>query len=128
MSDVKLCIVCDSAISTSLFVTLGMQVIQPMVMRLQEKHPACKLTVGMVTFTTPTTRPAIVARRSFTQPTALFPLFRNTPHLLGIGTTGSGGSIGMAVLEGLVAAIEVSGERLTFGGLVASDIYILPDV
>jgi hypothetical protein len=105
--DVKLCIVCDSAVSASTFISLAMHLIQPMVLRLQEKHDG-KLTAGMVTYTTSTTRPAIVTRRAFAQATALFPLFRNAPHLLGIGTTGSGGAAGMAVLEGLIAAIEVS--------------------
>ncbi|CAE6434898.1 unnamed protein product [Rhizoctonia solani] len=110
--DVKLCIVCDSAISANIFATLAMQVIQPMVLRLQDKHVGSKLTVGIVTYTTPTTRPAIVARRAFTQAGALFPLFRDAPHSIGIGTSGSGGPIGMAVLEGLVAAIEMCDDVL----------------
>ncbi|CAE6431586.1 unnamed protein product [Rhizoctonia solani] len=110
--DVKLCIVCDSAISASVFATLAMQVIQPMVLRLQDKHAGSKLTVGIVTYTTPTTRPAIVARRAFTQAGALFPLFRSDPHSIGIGTSGSGGPIGMAILEGLVAAMEMCDDVL----------------
>ncbi|CAE6444016.1 unnamed protein product [Rhizoctonia solani] len=110
--DVKLCIVCDSAISANIFAMLAMQVIQPMVLRLQDKHAGNKLTVGIVTYTTPTTRPAIVARRAFTQAGALFPLFRDAPHSIGIGTSGSGGPIGMAVFEGLVAAIEMCDDVL----------------
>ncbi|KAG8717015.1 hypothetical protein FRC08_008333 [Ceratobasidium sp. 394] len=110
--EVKLCIVCDSALGANAFVVLAMQLIQPMVLRLQEKHTGCKLTVGMVTYTTPTTRPAIVARRAFCQATALFPLFKNAPHLLGIGTTGLGGPIGLAMLEGLVAAVEMCDDVL----------------
>ncbi|EUC56902.1 hypothetical protein RSOL_204320 [Rhizoctonia solani AG-3 Rhs1AP] len=110
--DVKLCIVCDSAISANVFTVIAIQVIQPMVLRLQDKHPGSKLTVGIVTYTTPTTRPAIVAKRAFTQAGALFPLFREAPHSIGIGTSGSGGTMGMAILEGLVAAIEMCDDVL----------------
>lgn len=78
-----------------------------MVLRLQEKYPGCKLTVGVVTYTTPTNRPAIVARKAFTSANTIFPMFKADPHSLGIGTSGTGGVVGTAVLEGLVAGIEV---------------------
>ncbi|QRV75457.1 hypothetical protein RhiJN_03472 [Ceratobasidium sp. AG-Ba] len=110
--EVKFCIVCDSALGAATFVGLAMQLIQPMILRLQEKHPGCKLTAGMVTYTTPTTRPTIIVQRAFCPATAIFPLFKGAPHLLGIGTTGQGGPNGMAMLEGLVAAVEMCDDVL----------------
>lgn len=110
--EVKLCIVCDSAVAVDPFVALALHVVQPIVYRLQEKHPGCKLAVGLVTYTTPTTRPAIITRKAFGHANAVFPFFKSDPHSLGIGTSGTGGTIGMAVLEGLVAAIEVCSDAV----------------
>lgn len=68
--------------------------------------------MGFVTYAIADTRPTpLLEKRFFVPVQPLTKELREEPSKLGIGQTGSGGSRGMAALEGLVAAIEVG--RLT---------------
>lgn len=64
--------------------------------------------MAFVTYATAETVPSpVVCKRFFTEYQNVTTKMREDHTSLGIGTTGSGGSRGMAALEGLVAAIEV---------------------
>ena len=65
--------------------------------------------MACLSYATADTRPhPIVTKHFFSQPGPLTKSMREQPQDLGIGQTCSGGSQGMAALEGIVAAIEVS--------------------
>lgn len=61
-----------------------------------------------MTYATADTRPTpLLAKRFFVSVQSATKELREDSSKLGIGQTGSGGSRGMAALEGLVAAVEV---------------------
>lgn len=61
-----------------------------------------------MTYGTADTRPTpLLAKRFFVPVQSMTKELREEPKKLGIGQTTSGGSRGMAALEGLVAALEV---------------------
>jgi hypothetical protein len=67
-----------------------------------------KFRMAFVTYGTTDTRPTpLLAKRFFVPFQAVTKELREQPSNLGIGQTSSGGSGGMAALEGLVAAVEV---------------------
>jgi mediator of RNA polymerase II transcription subunit 25 len=67
-----------------------------------------QLRIGFVTYATASTFPSpVLCKRFFTEYPAVMREMREDPAKLGIGQTNSGGTRGMAALEGLVAAIEV---------------------
>jgi hypothetical protein len=67
-----------------------------------------KFRIGFITYATADTYPTpLLARRFFAPLPLVIKELREDPTKLGIGQTSSGGSRGMAALEGLVAAIEV---------------------
>jgi hypothetical protein len=49
----------------------------------------------------------LIAKRFFSPVGTVMKELRETPSALGLGRTGNGGGVGMAALEGLIAAIEV---------------------
>lgn len=65
--------------------------------------------MAFVTYGTADTRPTpLLAKRFFVPFQSVTKELREQSSNLGIGQTSSGGSRGMAALEGLVAAVEVS--------------------
>lgn len=65
--------------------------------------------LGFLTYATSDTYPnPILAKRYFAHPQHVTKELREDSQKLGIGKTGSGGSNGMAVLDGFVAVLEVS--------------------
>jgi hypothetical protein len=64
--------------------------------------------MAFVTYATADTRPSpLLCKRFFADLQPVTKEIKEEPGNLGIGQTTSGGSRGMAALEGLVAAIEV---------------------
>lgn len=64
--------------------------------------------MAFVTYATADTRPSpLLCKRFFTDYQPVAREMKDAPDKLGIGSTNSGGTRGMAALEGLVAAIEV---------------------
>lgn len=62
-----------------------------------------------MSYGTADTMPTPVLHKTFfSNPTPMMNQMREEPHKLGIGSTGSGDGYGMAALEGMVAALEVS--------------------
>lgn len=67
-----------------------------------------KLRLAFVGYGTADTVPSpIITKRFFIENPLLLKEALEFPHNLGIGTTSSGGSRGMAILDGLVAVLEV---------------------
>ncbi|GLB37118.1 hypothetical protein LshimejAT787_0401690 [Lyophyllum shimeji] len=90
------------------WVRIIMDYVSPMLRRLTEMNPGCKPRMGFVTYAMADTLPSpILCKRFFTDFQLVTKEMKDAPMNLGIGTTNSGGSRGMAALEGLVAAIEV---------------------
>lgn len=76
--------------------------------RLSDANPSHRLRIGFVTYATASTVPSpVLCKRFFTDFPVVMKEMREDPTRLGIGQTNSGGSRGMAALEGLVAAIEL---------------------
>jgi hypothetical protein len=64
--------------------------------------------MGFVTYATADMVPSpILCKRFFADPHPVTKEMKENPAKLGIGQTNSGGGMGMAALEGFVAAIEV---------------------
>ena len=64
--------------------------------------------MAFVTYATADAQPSpLLTRRYFTDLPVVRKEYEDDPGKLGIGQTSSGGSRGMAALEGLVAAVEV---------------------
>lgn len=83
--------------------------LMPLIQRLGDgKQPSTRWHMCFVAYGTADTRPTPIVAKHFVMnaPQVLQKL--HEPHELGVGQTGSGGSYGMATLEGIVAALEVS--------------------
>ena len=77
--------------------------------RLFHVFISLQLSLSVVNYATADTRPTPILRKVyFSPPQRVLQTLREMPQELGIGQTGSGGGQGMAALEGLVAALEVS--------------------
>ncbi|KAG6899973.1 hypothetical protein C0993_004741 [Termitomyces sp. T159_Od127] len=82
--------------------------VSPILRRLYESSPSAKRRLAFVTYATADTVPSpLLCRRPFCDSKPVTAEMRESPASLGIGATNSGGTRGMAALEGLVAAIEL---------------------
>ncbi|KAG6896466.1 hypothetical protein C0992_008054, partial [Termitomyces sp. T32_za158] len=82
--------------------------VSPMLRRLFESIPTPKRRLAFITYATADTVPSpLLCKRFFLDSQPVTTEMRDSPASLGIGSTNSGGSRGMAALEGLVAAIEL---------------------
>ncbi|KZT65876.1 hypothetical protein DAEQUDRAFT_493130 [Daedalea quercina L-15889] len=82
--------------------------ILPLLHRLGELHANPHFRLGVVTYGPAETRPSpLLGKHFFAQPQVIIKELREEPERLGLGLTSSGGSTGMAALEGLVAALEL---------------------
>ncbi|KAK7042227.1 hypothetical protein R3P38DRAFT_2889249 [Favolaschia claudopus] len=80
--------------------------IMPMLRRLGESNPpGIKFRVAFVTYGTQSM--PILSKNFFDDLNPLLSAFRDDPSKLGLGQTSCGGSMGMAALEGFVAALEL---------------------
>lgn len=80
--------------------------IYPMFSRLVENQS--QLQIAFVTYALSNTVPSpVVAKRYFSLPSQASKELKEEPGRLGLGSTSTGGSVGMAVLEGYAAALEV---------------------
>lgn len=70
--------------------------------------PLFQLKLAFVCYASSSTQPSpLLSKLHFAPPGSLVKDLKENPAKLGVGQTGSGGERGMAVLEGLVAAVEV---------------------
>ncbi|KDQ59204.1 hypothetical protein JAAARDRAFT_33941 [Jaapia argillacea MUCL 33604] len=80
----------------------------PLLQRLHEAYANHQSRLAVITYATAETRPSpLVAKRFFTPLQLLIKELAEEAPKLGIGLTGSGGDVGMAVLEGMTAALEL---------------------
>ena len=99
------CVIDASLALAAEWPTILADYIVPLLHRLGEHQPR----MSFVGYGTADTRPTpILSKIFFNPPPQLLLKMREHPQELGIGQTGSGGGYGMAALEGLVAALEVS--------------------
>ncbi|KAI0782306.1 hypothetical protein C8Q75DRAFT_811741 [Abortiporus biennis] len=77
----------------------------PLLSRLHELHSNRQFRIGLVCYSIHPT--PLLSKSFFGLPQAIVKDLKEDPARFGIGQTGSGGSRGMAALEGLVAAIEL---------------------
>ena len=72
-------------------------------------HVPFQFRLGVVSYGPAETRPTpLLGKHFFAPPQIMMRELREKPEVMGLGLTGSGGPTGMAALEGLVAALEVS--------------------
>ncbi|KAG6820976.1 hypothetical protein H0H93_008605 [Arthromyces matolae] len=82
--------------------------IVPMFKRLSESYPGLKPRIAFITYATADTLPSpLLCKRFFFESLPVTTVMKDSPSSFGIGSTNSGGSQGMAALEGLVAALEL---------------------
>ncbi|KAF7978845.1 hypothetical protein HWV62_44653 [Athelia sp. TMB] len=104
------CVVESSLFLASEWSAVLMEYISPLLKRLGEAHAAQSLLfrLAFISYGPANTYPSpIIAKRFFSALQVITKELRDESQKLGIGQTSSGGSGGMAALEGLVAAIEM---------------------
>ena len=77
--------------------------------RAEDGLSALQVAFAVVTYATADTYPTPILNKTyFGNPQPIMKALSQTPHEFGMGQTGSGGGRGMAALEGIAAALEVS--------------------
>ncbi|GBE88438.1 hypothetical protein BKA93DRAFT_79724 [Sparassis latifolia] len=110
MSDIAavVCVVDSSYLLASEWPQTLQEYVIPLLQRMSDLSSSRKLLIGYVSYATAETRPIpLLARVFFGSATTLVKDLHEDPIKMGIGQTGTGGSKGMAALEGLVAAVEL---------------------